>query len=103
LQSVQLGAIKYFIPFFVVISPAFILHGTPMEILRVVGTGAVGVVFLASGIEGYLVWVGTLGTLNRVLSMCGGFLLFMPGWTSNLIGAVMAGGVILWARMGSKR
>jgi TRAP transporter 4TM/12TM fusion protein len=86
-QAVRLGAVKYCIPFFVVFQPALILHGTFTEILQVVATGAIGVVLLASGIEGYLIGVGKLGFVKQFLSLIGGFLLFMPGWLSNLVGA----------------
>lgn len=88
-QAVRLGAVKYCIPFFVVFQPALILHGTFLEILQVVGTAVIGVILLASGIEGYLVWVGKLGVAKRLVSLVGGFLLFMPGWLTNLIGAAL--------------
>jgi TRAP-type uncharacterized transport system fused permease subunit len=58
-------------------------------VLYVVGLGFLGVVFLASGIEGYLVLVGRLGVLNRILSIAGGFLLFMPDMLTNLAGAAI--------------
>ena len=87
LQAVRLGAVKYLIPFFVVFEPALILHGSVFDILKAIGTGAIGVIFLASGIEGYLVGVGRLGVLSRALSFVGGFLVFMPGTLTNFIGA----------------
>lgn len=87
LQAVRLGAVKYLIPFFVVFEPALILHGSVLEILTAIGTGAIGVIFLASGIEGYLIGVGRLGIFNRSLSLVGGFLIFMPERVTNFIGA----------------
>lgn len=86
-QAVRLGAVKYLIPFFVVFEPALILHGSVLEILTAIGTGAIGVIFLASGIEGYLIGVGRLGIFNRSLSLVGGFLIFMPERVTNFIGA----------------
>ncbi len=85
-QAVRLGAVKYCIPFFVVFAPALILHGSLSQVVSAIGTGLIGVVFLASGIEGYLVFVGPLGIFGRLCSLFGGFLMFMPGWTTNLIG-----------------
>jgi len=87
LQAVRLGAVKYLIPFFVVFEPALILHGSVFEILKTIGTGAIGVIFLASGIEGYLIGVGRLRIFTRALSLVGGFLIFMPGMLTNFIGA----------------
>jgi len=86
-QAVRLGAVKYCIPFFVVFAPALIFHGTLAQIVSSIGTGLIGVVFLASGIEGYLIFVGPLGVFGRLCSFFGGFLMFVPGWTTNLIGA----------------
>jgi len=87
MQAVRLGAIKYFIPFFVVFSPALILHGSWLQIVSTIGTALIGVVFLASGIEGYLVSVGSLGIFGRLCSFFGGILMFTPGWRTDMIGA----------------
>jgi TRAP transporter 4TM/12TM fusion protein len=86
-QAVRLGAVKYIIPFFVIFEPALILHGSFMEIFQSVGTAVIGVIFLGSGIEGYLVFVGRLGLFGRACTLIGGFLIFMPGSTTNFIGA----------------
>jgi TRAP-type uncharacterized transport system fused permease subunit len=86
LQAVRLGAVKYCIPFFVVFAPALIFHGSAGQVIAAIVTGAIGVTLLASGIEGYLVFVGKLGYLGRACSLIGGLLLFVPGWTTNLIG-----------------
>lgn len=94
-QAVRLGAVKYFIPFFIIFQPALILHGSLLQIFQAVGTAVIGVIFLGSGIEGYLVFVGPLGVVNRVLTLIGGFLIFMPGEITNLIGAVLMGIVYL--------
>jgi TRAP-type uncharacterized transport system fused permease subunit len=86
-QAVRLGAVKYCIPFFVVFAPVLIFHGSPGQVIAAIGTAAIGVTLLASGIEGYLVFVGRLGYLGRACALIGGLLIFMPGWTTNLIGA----------------
>lgn len=86
-QAVRLGSVKYIIPFFVIFQPALILHGSFMEVFQVVGTAVIGVILLGSGIEGYLVFIGRLGVFARACTLVGGFLIFMPGFTTNLIGA----------------
>jgi TRAP transporter 4TM/12TM fusion protein len=93
-QAIRLGAIIFLIPFLFVFEPAFVLQGTPLEIIFVVGTGALGVILLASGIEGYLVGLGRLGLLDRILSLLSGFLLFIPNWITAIAGASIL--LILW-------
>ncbi|MFC1593180.1 TRAP transporter permease, partial [Candidatus Omnitrophota bacterium] len=59
-QSVRLGAVIFIIPFLFIWNPAFILHGSPLQIILTVVTGLLGVIVLASGLEGYLVGAGRL-------------------------------------------
>lgn len=90
-QAIRLGAVIFLIPFFFVFEPAFVLYGSPLNIVHTVATGAIGVILLASGIEGYLVGVGRLGLLGRILSLASGFLFFIPNWITDLAGV----GIIL--------
>ena len=89
MQAVRLGAVKYCIPFFIVLSPALILQGSFADVFWAVVTGMLGVIFLASGIEGYLIFIGDLGVFSRPLSILGGFLLFIPESWTNIIGAAL--------------
>ena len=83
-QSVRLGSAMYFVPFFFVLNPSLILRGTPWEIAVVVATAVVGVVLVASALEGYLVGLGPLrgrpvGTASRLLLFAGGMAMALPG------------------------
>jgi TRAP transporter 4TM/12TM fusion protein len=102
-QAVRLGAVKYIIPFFVIFEPALILHGSFFHIFQAIGTAVIGVILLGSGIEGYLVFVGRLGILGRVCTLVGGFLIFKPGMTTNLIGALVVASLFavhfLWSKV----
>jgi TRAP-type uncharacterized transport system fused permease subunit len=89
IQAVRLGAVKYCIPFFVVFAPALILHGNFSEVFLAIVTAVIGVVFLASGIEGYLVFFGQIRMFGRVCAFFGGLLLFVPGWKTNILGACL--------------
>jgi TRAP transporter 4TM/12TM fusion protein len=84
MQSVRLGAAMYFVPFFFVLNPALILRGSPGEIVVVVSTAVVGIAFLASALEGYVLGVGTVarsaaGWAARLLLVAGGLVMAMPG------------------------
>lgn len=89
-QAVRLGIVLFIIPFFFVFQPAFVLQGNLMEILKVLGTGFLGIFFLASGIEGYMIFLGNLGLWRRGLSIFSGSLLFTPEWVTDLIGLFIA-------------
>jgi len=89
LQAIRLGAVIFLIPFFFVFQPAFVLQGSPIDIIHTVGTGAVGVILLASAIEGYLIGIGRLGLWSRVFPFICGILLFLPSWHTDIIGAIV--------------
>ena len=60
LHAMKLGSIIYFIPFFFVLNPALIMQGDAYSIIKVVVTALLGVWLIASGLQGYLTWVGKL-------------------------------------------
>jgi TRAP transporter 4TM/12TM fusion protein len=84
-ESMRVGSIIYFIPFFFVLNPAFVLQGPFSETLIVTGTAAVGILFICGGIQGYQTGVGDLrsgGRLEwplRLSFIAGGFVLAAPG------------------------
>lgn len=83
-EAMRLGSIIYFIPFFFVLNPALILHGTLYSIVVVFGTAALGVVLIAGALQGYVTGVGLLGTgvqgwIFRILVASGGMLFAIPG------------------------
>jgi TRAP transporter 4TM/12TM fusion protein len=100
--AVRLGAVLFIIPFFFVVEPALLLRGTPTHIIYTVGTAFIGVLLLASSLEGYLIGFGKLkapegaGLFRTYLShllraglFIGGFLITMPGWRTDLIGLLI--------------
>jgi TRAP transporter 4TM/12TM fusion protein len=88
-EAMRLGSIIYFIPFFFVLDPAFILKGTWAEIAWVAGSALVGVTLIAGALQGYLVGLGNL-TVHaalawpiRILLLGGGMMLAIPGGGLN--------------------
>ena len=84
LQSMRLGSTMYFVPFFFVLNPALILRGSPTEIVIVVLTAFIGILLIASALEGWLVGFGALGNgpagwLARLLLLGGGISMALPG------------------------
>lgn len=86
-ESMWVGSIIYFIPFFFVLNPALLLQGD-MPYAEAAGLTALacfGIVFICGGVQGYQAWVGDLrhaGALQwplRVLFLIGGFIVATPG------------------------
>jgi TRAP transporter 4TM/12TM fusion protein len=86
-ESMMVGSIIYFIPFFFVLNPALVLQGAN-PFLPALGLAlliAAGTVFICGGIQGYLSGIGDLrgaGALEwpmRLLLVLGGLTLATPG------------------------
>ena len=83
--SMRVGSIIYFIPFFFVLNPAFVLQGPWLESLYLVLCAGVGSMFICGGLQGYQLFVGDLrgcGRIEwplRILLMLGGIALAAPG------------------------
>jgi TRAP transporter 4TM/12TM fusion protein len=86
-ESMWVGSIIYFIPFFFVLNPALVLQGDNpyLEALGLATLAAVGTLFICGGIQGYQTGIGDLrraGALEwpiRVMLVLGGFVLATPG------------------------
>ena len=84
-ESMRVGSIIYFIPFFFVLNPAFLLQGPLAETLVLTTTCALGIVFICGGIQGYQMWAGDLRRAGaaewplRALLIAGGMVLAAPG------------------------
>ena len=84
-ESMRVGSIIYFLPFFFVMNPALVLQGSWTEALYLTVAAGVGIVFICGGIQGYQLLVGDLrrtGALQwplRIALMLGGIVLATPG------------------------
>ncbi|MBN1105247.1 MAG: TRAP transporter fused permease subunit [Deltaproteobacteria bacterium] len=71
-KAMQLGFVKYFVPFFFVINPAIILQGPMQEVLPSVTLIFVAVIAMSYSLEGYMPKVGKLPPwLRGSLFVCG--------------------------------
>jgi TRAP transporter 4TM/12TM fusion protein len=86
-ESMRVGSIIYFIPFFFVLNPALVLQGDNpyLEAIGLTLLAIVGTLVICGGIQGYQAGVGDLrrtGWLEwplRILLIVGGFILATPG------------------------
>jgi TRAP transporter 4TM/12TM fusion protein len=87
--SMRLGSAKYIVPFFFALNPALIFIGNAWEIMLATTTAAIGCVFLAASLEGWLYFYGKISTYQRVSSFIAGVLLMYPHWYSTIIGSAI--------------
>lgn len=59
-EAMRLGSVIYFIPFFFVLNPGLIMQGSVPEVLTVTITAIIGVVMMASSLQGYMIGIGRL-------------------------------------------
>ena len=84
-ESMRVGSIIYFLPFFFVMNPALVLQGSWVEAIYLTLAAGVGIVFICGGIQGYQLLIGDLrrtGAMQwplRIALMLGGIVLATPG------------------------
>lgn len=88
IHAMRLGIVAYLIPFVILFKPSLVLIGTPMEVALAVITSLLGALFIAAGVEGYLLKEAPLW--QRILFLAGGLCLFVPDWTTDLLGFLAA-------------
>jgi TRAP transporter 4TM/12TM fusion protein len=86
LKAMRLAAVLYILPFFFVLNPALILRGEALQVFWVVGQAIIGVILMASGLEGYLFHLGRLSGISRLLFFAAGILIVFPNFISTIIG-----------------
>jgi TRAP transporter 4TM/12TM fusion protein len=87
-QSMRLGVVIYFIPFFFIFNPSLILEGHILETVYLFALCLFGIALIAAGLEGYLLKVGKIGLPVRPLFVIAGFLISFPEWKTTAVGAV---------------
>jgi TRAP transporter 4TM/12TM fusion protein len=89
-QAMRLGIAIYFLPFFFVYNPALVLHGSFLEIVKVLTTCTLGILLISAAMEGYLWFVGRTPLWARALLFCAGILLAVPEGFTDLLGLALA-------------
>jgi TRAP transporter 4TM/12TM fusion protein len=92
--AVRLGIVTFIVPFLFVYKPSLLLIGSAGEIVATMFTAIIGVSFLGSGVEGFL--VKRLTWPERILFIAGALLLMVPGLITDAIGAAIIALTLLW-------
>ncbi|WP_417519497.1 TRAP transporter permease [Minwuia sp.] len=84
-EAMRMGSVIYFIPFFFVLNPGLIMQGTVTQVLTVTATAVIGVILMASALQGYLIGIGRMNG-NAILQWpirlaigCAALLFLAPG------------------------
>ncbi len=68
-MAMRLGSIKFVLPFVLVVTPALIMRGEPLEVILTISACTLAVFVMAAGFEGYLYWVGRISWPVRILTL----------------------------------
>ncbi|MBX9973617.1 TRAP transporter permease [Cytobacillus firmus] len=89
-QAVQLGSVKFIVPFFMVYNPAILIgRGDPIDTVISIIVAVIGISVIAFALEGYLLGAGILNTVERLLLFAAGLFMFFPNVYMPIIGAVI--------------
>ena len=82
-EAMRLGGVIYITPFFFVLNPALIGQGAPLEVVFVLACALVGVWFISSALQGYVSFVGNMGSgglahVMRVVLFVAGLMVAAP-------------------------
>ncbi|MBD7936484.1 MULTISPECIES: TRAP transporter permease [Cytobacillus] len=90
-QSVQLGSVKFIVPFFMIYNPAILIgRGDPWETVISIIVAIIGIACISFALEGYLVGAGTLVVAERIILFVAGLIMFVPMWSFIIGGTVIA-------------
>ena len=85
-KAMQLGVVKYLIPFFFVLNPAIVLHGSARNILVSFILVSISVISISYSLEGYLPKFGLIPIWLRAILFFGGLCLGFPWSQLHLVG-----------------
>ena len=83
-QACRIGLVSFIVPFIFIFEPALLLMGDWATILQAVFTAVLGVVCLASSMQGWLFTESS--PAERVMMFVAGIVLVYPGLLTDLIG-----------------
>ncbi|HBW33929.1 TRAP transporter permease [Desulfosporosinus sp. BICA1-9] len=88
LSASKMAFVGFILPFMFVYQPALILQAGIISIILAMITAIIGVIALASSVEGWIIG-NALKNWERAIMMVMGLAMVYPGWISDLIGLVV--------------
>ena len=108
-NATRLAIAGFIIPFIFAMSPSMLLVDTTWyELVLITVTSIIGMYGVTVGLSGFNAGEREtaakmrIGYLQRFIAIAGGLLLIYPGVVTDIIGAVLVGGVLLWRAVKKK-
>jgi TRAP transporter 4TM/12TM fusion protein len=95
--AMMLGAVAFCLPYFMVLNPALVARGIPLQVALAAGTGFVGAVTMAYALFGS--FSGWFGFVLRLLFFAGGAMMLFPGIEVTLTGIGLSLATLLLSRV----
>jgi len=86
MSAMRLGSVLFILPFVFVVNPALIMQGDWMDIAQAAVTATIAMWMFAACFEAHLYKIGVVGWPVRILLLCAGIGLVIPGTVTDLAG-----------------
>ncbi len=101
-QATRLAIAAFLIPYIFALNPSMLfIDTTVFQVIQVVITSLIGMVGVASALEGYL--MKRMNTAERILAAVGGLLTLYPGSLTDIIGIVILAGIGVFQMLHKKK
>ncbi|MDR5906977.1 TRAP transporter permease [Franzmannia qiaohouensis] len=94
--SFKIGLAAFIVPFMFFYSPAILMEGSGMQILRVAVTATIGVVMLAAAVQAW--YFGAVKAWQRLLLLGGAICMIYGGIYTDIAGLAVGAGLLLMQR-----
>ena len=101
LTACKIGIVAFIVPYMFIFGPALLWEGAFFEILLVLFTSVIGVIFLSFGLMG-CVFTKKLNPVFRVLMICAALCMIETHLVTDLVGFAIGGAVVVWAKTRGK-
>jgi len=88
--AMRMGMATFILPFFFILSPEMILHGSFFKVLLAVVSGLLGAIIASAALEGFIYFYGKIFILARALLLVSGLFLLYPYWLADIIGIALS-------------
>jgi TRAP transporter 4TM/12TM fusion protein len=102
LTATRLAITAFVIPYIFVYSPAMLfINTTPVEVIRIILTSLIGMIGIATGLEGYM--FKHMPLWERLMGIAGGLMLIIPEPLTDVLGFGLIGVMVVLQILGRKK
>ncbi|MBR0173419.1 MAG: TRAP transporter permease [Lachnospiraceae bacterium] len=101
-NATRLAIAAFVVPYIFAMNPAMLLIDTNVvQVISIIATALIGLFGVSSGLMGYI--LAPMPIWQRAITIVGGLAMLYPGTTTDIIGIVLVGGVIVLQFFGKKK